>query len=139
MEYVSRHPGSQKIEKSEMRQEGCCDHSGYMDVLGRLENSQLVVGLLSMEVSTRRWPEITPFTPNPQPTFCLFRVAQLSHFPVHNKFGYLSTTSHHTESAYNMAGAGERARFYMEQSVPELQELLRKEIFTKVSFPFQDT
>jgi hypothetical protein len=31
-----------------------------------------------------------------------------------------------------MAGAGDRSRFYLEQSVPELQELLRKKIFNKV-------
>ncbi|KAL8702298.1 MAG: hypothetical protein Q9224_000060 [Gallowayella concinna] len=30
-----------------------------------------------------------------------------------------------------MAGASDKARFYIEQSVPELQELLRKKIFTK--------
>ncbi|KAF2400131.1 hypothetical protein EJ06DRAFT_495034 [Trichodelitschia bisporula] len=30
-----------------------------------------------------------------------------------------------------MAGASDKARFYLEQSVPELQELLRKKIFTK--------
>ena len=32
-----------------------------------------------------------------------------------------------------MAGASDRARFYLEQSVPELHELERKGIFTKVS------
>lgn len=32
-----------------------------------------------------------------------------------------------------MAGASDKARFYLEQSVPELQELIRKQIFTKVS------
>lgn len=32
-----------------------------------------------------------------------------------------------------MAGASDRARFYLEQSVPELRELERKEIFTKVT------
>lgn len=31
-----------------------------------------------------------------------------------------------------MAGASDKARFYLEQSVPELQELERKKIFTKV-------
>ncbi|KAL8849487.1 MAG: hypothetical protein Q9221_005569 [Calogaya cf. arnoldii] len=30
-----------------------------------------------------------------------------------------------------MAGASDKARFYLEQSVPELQELVRKKIFTK--------
>ncbi|KAL9615541.1 MAG: hypothetical protein Q9167_000054 [Letrouitia subvulpina] len=30
-----------------------------------------------------------------------------------------------------MAGASDKARFYLEQSVPELQELLRKQIFSK--------
>ncbi|KAL8973255.1 MAG: hypothetical protein Q9183_000055 [Haloplaca sp. 2 TL-2023] len=30
-----------------------------------------------------------------------------------------------------MAGASDKARFYLEQSVPELQELIRKELFTK--------
>ncbi|KAL8909171.1 MAG: hypothetical protein Q9207_000345 [Kuettlingeria erythrocarpa] len=30
-----------------------------------------------------------------------------------------------------MAGASDKARFYLEQSVPELQELIRKKIFTK--------
>ncbi|KAL8953608.1 MAG: hypothetical protein Q9222_000534 [Ikaeria aurantiellina] len=30
-----------------------------------------------------------------------------------------------------MAGANDKARFYLEQSVPELQELLRKKIFTR--------
>ncbi|KAL8856935.1 MAG: hypothetical protein Q9178_006524 [Gyalolechia marmorata] len=30
-----------------------------------------------------------------------------------------------------MAGASDKARFYLEQSVPELQELIRKNIFTK--------
>lgn len=32
-----------------------------------------------------------------------------------------------------MAGASDKARFYLEQSVPELQEYERKKIFTKVS------
>lgn len=32
-----------------------------------------------------------------------------------------------------MAGASDKARYYLEQSVPELQELVRKQIFTKVS------
>jgi U3 small nucleolar RNA-associated protein 6 len=31
-----------------------------------------------------------------------------------------------------MANSGDRARFFLEQSVPELQQLLRKEIFSKV-------
>ena len=31
-----------------------------------------------------------------------------------------------------MAGASDKARFYLEQSIPELQELERKDIFTKV-------
>ncbi|KAL8735638.1 MAG: hypothetical protein Q9166_000807 [cf. Caloplaca sp. 2 TL-2023] len=30
-----------------------------------------------------------------------------------------------------MAGASDKARFYLEQSIPELQELIRKEIFSK--------
>ena len=30
-----------------------------------------------------------------------------------------------------MAGSSDRARFYLEQSIPELQELQRKNIFTK--------
>ncbi|KAK4996620.1 U3 snoRNP protein, partial [Cryomyces antarcticus] len=30
-----------------------------------------------------------------------------------------------------MAGASDKARFYLEQSVPELHELERKKIFTK--------
>ena len=33
-----------------------------------------------------------------------------------------------------MAGASDKARFYLEQSVPELQEYLQKKIFTRVSF-----
>lgn len=35
-----------------------------------------------------------------------------------------------------MTGASDKARFYLEQSVPELQELERKKIFTKVRLPF---
>ncbi len=31
-----------------------------------------------------------------------------------------------------MAGASDKARFFLEQSVPELQEFERKKIFTKV-------
>ena len=31
-----------------------------------------------------------------------------------------------------MAGASDKARFYLEQSVPELHELLRKKLFTEV-------
>lgn len=31
-----------------------------------------------------------------------------------------------------MAGTSDKARFYLEQSVPELQELAKKEIFTSV-------
>lgn len=31
-----------------------------------------------------------------------------------------------------MAGASDKARFYLEQSIPELQEYERKNIFTKV-------
>jgi U3 small nucleolar RNA-associated protein 6 len=31
-----------------------------------------------------------------------------------------------------MAGASDKARFYLEQFIPELQELERKKIFTKV-------
>lgn len=31
-----------------------------------------------------------------------------------------------------MAGASDKARFYLEQSVPELQDLQRKKIFTEV-------
>lgn len=40
-----------------------------------------------------------------------------------------------TRSSYarSMAGASDKARYYLEQSVPELQELIRKQIFTKVS------
>lgn len=34
-----------------------------------------------------------------------------------------------------MASTSDRARYYLEQSVPELQELLRKEVFTKVTTP----
>lgn len=34
-----------------------------------------------------------------------------------------------------MSGASDKARFYLEQSVPELQELERKEVFTKVWEP----
>ena len=33
-----------------------------------------------------------------------------------------------------MAGASDKARFYLEQSVPELQELQRKKIFSEVRF-----
>lgn len=32
-----------------------------------------------------------------------------------------------------MAGSSDKARFYLEQSVPELQELQRKKIFSKAS------
>ena len=32
-----------------------------------------------------------------------------------------------------MAGASDKARFYLEQSVPELREFERKKVFTKVS------
>ncbi len=31
-----------------------------------------------------------------------------------------------------MAGASDKARFYLEQAVPELQDLLRKKIFSEV-------
>ena len=31
-----------------------------------------------------------------------------------------------------MAGASDKARFYLEQSIPELQEFERKKLFTKV-------
>ena len=31
-----------------------------------------------------------------------------------------------------MAGASDKARFYLEQSVPELHELLKKKLFTEV-------
>ena len=31
-----------------------------------------------------------------------------------------------------MAGASDKARFYLEQSVPELHELLRRKLFTEV-------
>lgn len=34
-----------------------------------------------------------------------------------------------------MAGASDKARFYLEQCVPELQELERKKVFTKVCIP----
>lgn len=34
-----------------------------------------------------------------------------------------------------MAGASDKARFYLEQSVPELREWERREIFSKVSVP----
>ena len=34
-----------------------------------------------------------------------------------------------------MAGASDKARFYLEQSVPELQELQHKKIFSEVCFP----
>lgn len=37
-----------------------------------------------------------------------------------------------TTKAANMAGASDKARFYLEQSIPELQELERKKIFTIV-------
>lgn len=33
----------------------------------------------------------------------------------------------------NMAGASDKARYFLEQSLPELHELERKKIFTKVS------
>lgn len=33
-----------------------------------------------------------------------------------------------------MSGANDKARFYLEQGVPQLQELEQKKIFTKVSF-----
>jgi len=33
-----------------------------------------------------------------------------------------------------MAGASDKARFYLEQSVPELQDLQRKKIFTEVRY-----
>ena len=33
-----------------------------------------------------------------------------------------------------MAGASDKARFYLEQSVPELHELLRKKLFTEVHY-----
>lgn len=32
-----------------------------------------------------------------------------------------------------MAGASDKARFYLEKSVPELKELQRKDVFSKVS------
>ena len=35
-----------------------------------------------------------------------------------------------------MAGASDKARFYLEKSVPELQDLLRKGIFTKVRWGY---
>ena len=35
-----------------------------------------------------------------------------------------------------MTGVSDRARFYLEQSIPELQELERKNIFTKASKPY---
>lgn len=31
-----------------------------------------------------------------------------------------------------MAGASDKARYYLEESVPELRELERKDVFTKV-------
>lgn len=34
-----------------------------------------------------------------------------------------------------MAGASDKARFYLERSVPELHELLRKKLFTEVRGP----
>jgi hypothetical protein len=37
-------------------------------------------------------------------------------------------------SADNMAGASDKARFYLEQSVPELREYERKGIFTTVRY-----
>lgn len=41
-----------------------------------------------------------------------------------------------------MSVAADKARFYLEQSVPELQELVRKDVFTKVTagatFPFEE-
>ena len=40
------------------------------------------------------------------------------------------------EGYLTMAGASDKARFYLEQSVPELQELERKKIFTKVNLIF---
>ena len=33
-----------------------------------------------------------------------------------------------------MAGTSDKARFYLERSVPELQDLLQKKIFTKVRY-----
>ncbi len=38
-----------------------------------------------------------------------------------------------------MAGASDKARFYMEQSVPELQDLQRKKIFSEVRYSIPHT
>jgi hypothetical protein len=37
-----------------------------------------------------------------------------------------------------MAGSSDRARYFLEQSIPELRELLKKEVFSKVSAPSTD-
>jgi len=37
---------------------------------------------------------------------------------------------------HTMAGASDKARFYLEQSVPELREWARRDIFNQVSVPF---
>ena len=38
-----------------------------------------------------------------------------------------------------MAGASDKARFYLEQSVPELQDLQKKKIYTEVpTYPIMD-
>lgn len=39
----------------------------------------------------------------------------------------------HIDGLFNMAGASDKARFYLEQSVPEMQDLIRRKIFTEVS------
>jgi U3 small nucleolar RNA-associated protein 6 len=37
-----------------------------------------------------------------------------------------------------MSAATDKARFFLEQSVPELKEYERKKLFTKVGFPIGD-
>ena len=47
---------------------------------------------------------------------------------------FVAATAARTKIAVTiMAGASDKARFYLEQSVPELQEFERKKVFTKVS------
>lgn len=50
-----------------------------------------------------------------------------------NNLYFPTKSSNWYQLSSTMAGASDKARFYMEQTVPQLQEFEQKKIFTKVS------
>jgi len=53
------------------------------------------------------------------------------HFPLPS-----SSPRSFSSSIFNMSGASDKARFYLEQAIPQLQEFEQKKIFTKVRGSF---